>query len=51
LSDAGVGLAIQGDAVWAPWRRFGVGLTMFGNVNGVESFYGATLTVHVGRLR
>jgi len=46
-----IGLALQGDAVLAVWRSFGVGLTAFGNLNPVRSFAGLTLGLHFGRQR
>ena len=46
-----VGLALQFDAVWAPLRSLGLGLSLFGNMNGPGSFGGATLALHMGQVR
>ena len=46
-----IGLASQADAVWAPLSFLGVGAGLFANLNSARSFGGATLTVHLGRVR
>lgn len=45
------GLAAQGDAVWAISSWFGLGATVFANVNTARSFAGATVTVSLGAVR
>lgn len=46
-----LGLAAQADGVWAIARWFGLGVSLFGNVNGESSFTGASLGVYFGSLR
>ena len=46
-----VGLALQFDAVWAPLRSLGIGLSFFGNLNEPGSFGGVTLNLYVGQVR
>lgn len=46
-----IGLAVQAEAVWAPARAVGLGVTAFGNLNGDMSFAGLTFSLHLGRLR
>ncbi len=46
-----LGLALQADAVWAPAKAFGIGLTASGNLNPKDSFATVTLGVHLGRVR
>jgi hypothetical protein len=46
-----IGLAIQGDAVWAIGRSFGLGLTAFGNLNPSRSFAGLNVGIYLGRQR
>jgi hypothetical protein len=51
IESSSVGLAAQVDAVWAITTAFGVGVTAFGNANGMASFTGLTLGVYFGKLR
>lgn len=46
-----LGLALQGDAIWAIGRWIGVGASAFGNVNPNRSFAGFTIGLYLGRLR
>ena len=46
-----VGLALSFEAALWPTSVAGIGLHGFGNVNGIASFAGVALTLHVGRLR
>ncbi len=48
---SGVGIAFQGDAVFAPVRAFGLGAQIFGNLNTVDTFVGIALNLHVGAMR
>ena len=45
------GLAVQGDAVWAVVPAFGLGASLFANLNPQASFGGMTVGVWVGSLR
>lgn len=45
-----LGLALQFDAVWAPLRSLGLGLSLFGNLNDPGPFGGATVSLHLGRV-
>lgn len=51
ISTTSVGLAVQAEALWAPWRTFGLGASVFGNLNGEAPFAGVALGVYVGVLR
>lgn len=51
ISSYGFGLAVQAEAVWAPWKAFGLGVSAFGNLNPEASFGGLTVGVYVGVLR
>ena len=46
-----VGLALQVDAAWAPLSSMALGLSLFGNLNGLGSFGVATLSLHLGQVR
>ncbi|MGB1658121.1 MAG: hypothetical protein ACPHO4_12300 [Longimicrobiales bacterium] len=46
-----MGLALQGDTALAIWRSFGIGLTVFGNLNPARSFAGFSLGLYLGRQR
>ncbi len=46
-----VGFAAQADAVWALARSFGLGASLFANLNGEQSFAGLAVGVHLGELR
>jgi hypothetical protein len=44
-------LAVQADLVWIATHYLGLGVNLFGNVNGYAPFGGGGVSVHVGRLR
>ena len=46
-----LGLALQGDAIWAPVSGLGLGLTVMGNLNPKGSLLALTLGLHFGKLR
>jgi hypothetical protein len=46
-----VGLAVQGESIWAPFAFLGLGLTAFGNLNSQSSFAGAVVGIHLGGVR
>lgn len=45
-----LGLAVQADGVWAFSRPFGLGISVFGNVNAEGPFFGAVLSLHLGKV-
>jgi hypothetical protein len=46
----GVGLLGQADAVWSPFSRFGLGLTLYGGVGAGGGAYGAaSVGIYIGR--
>lgn len=51
LRSSAVGLALQADAIWAPSTKLGLGVTAFGNLNGMASFGGVVLGLHLGKVR
>jgi hypothetical protein len=44
-------LALQADLVWIATHYLGLGVNIFGNVNGHAPFGGGGVSVHLGRLR
>lgn len=49
--ETSIGLAVLLDAVWTPFSFAGVGLGVFGNLNSLGAFAGATLSLHIGQVR
>ena len=45
------GLPLEMQVQWRPFRLIGLGLYGFANINSEESFYGATLSLYIGKLR
>lgn len=46
-----VGVALAADLTYTPWRRFGLGAAVFGNINAKQTFGGVALMLSVGRLK
>lgn len=46
-----VGLPLEAQLFWRPFRFIGIGLYGYANINPEESFAGATLSVQLGKLR
>jgi hypothetical protein len=51
IESSTVGVALQGDAVWAIAKWLGLGAALVGNVNPDNSFATLTLGIHLGSLR
>ena len=51
ISSSSLGLALQAEAVWAPWKPIGIGVTAVGNLNPEASFGALTVAVYLGVLR
>jgi hypothetical protein len=49
--DATVGVPLEAQVSLRPLRFVGIGLYTFANVNGEESFFGATVSIQIGLLR
>ena len=45
------GLALQADAVWTPGDAFGLGLTVFANINPEMPYAGVAVGVNLGKVR
>jgi hypothetical protein len=46
-----IGLPLEAQLVWRPLKFMGIGLHGYANINPEESFTGATLCIHIGKLR
>jgi len=49
LEDTAVGVPLEAGVV-LHGRHFGIGVSLFGNLNRAESFFGVSLTLHVGAI-
>ncbi|NUN69857.1 MAG: hypothetical protein HUU02_09120, partial [Bacteroidetes bacterium] len=43
------GIPLEAQWIWRPLDDFGVGLYAFGNINRTKPFYGALLSLQIGR--
>jgi len=45
-----IGLPLELQALYIPFKYFGLGITFFGNLNNEKSYYGSMLTFQFGKL-
>jgi hypothetical protein len=48
---AAVGFPFEAQLDWSPFRKFGIGLSIYGDINTEMSFYGLMLLFNIGKLR
>lgn len=48
-SYSGFGVPVQYDIIYRPINGLGLGMTVFGNINSEENFFGAAITIQAGR--
>jgi hypothetical protein len=46
-----VGFPFEAQLDWSAFRRFGIGLSIYGDINNEMSFYGISFNFNIGKLR
>lgn len=46
-----IGFPFEAQIDWLPFRKFGMGLSLYGDLNSEMNFYGVMLNINIGKLR